>query len=36
VPAADQTDQTAQLDDGEQAALIAYHLQREMSHARAA
>jgi len=35
VPAADQA-QTNALDDGEQAALIAYHLQREMSHARAA
>jgi HK97 family phage portal protein len=29
-------DQPPALDDGEQAALIAYHLQREMSHARAA
>jgi hypothetical protein len=29
-------DQPPELDDGEQAALIAYHLQREMSHARAA
>jgi hypothetical protein len=34
VPAEDQ--QPDQLDDDEQAALIAYHLQREMSHVRAA
>jgi hypothetical protein len=34
VPAEDQADEPAP-DDGEQAALIAYHLQREMSHARA-
>jgi hypothetical protein len=36
VPAEDQDEDQPALDDDEQAALIAYHLQREMSHVRAA